>query len=247
MKNKIKTMSPYTKNSLISYSLVTAAFILVNLLNMMGLVSSSLQGQLVPICAYIIMAVSLNLVVGISGELSLGHAGFMSVGAFTGIVVSGMLETSGLVYILHPYYNNLIKRAVKTPKLYFTDTGLCAHLLGITTAEAAIDSPLSGALLETFVLMDILKSHWYAGSDAKFWFYRDGDQREVDLILDYEGRLHPIEIKRAAMVRPGDVRSGLAAFRAIAGQRADMGSVVLISEAFGALDRETALVPVGAL
>ena len=158
-----------------------------------------------------------------------------------------MLETSGLVYILHPYYNNLIKRAVKTPKLYFTDTGLCAHLLGITTAEAAIDSPLSGALLETFVLMDILKSHWYAGSDAKFWFYRDGDQREVDLILDYEGRLHPIEIKRAAMVRPGDVRSGLAAFRAIAGQRADMGSVVLISEAFGALDRETALVPVGAL
>jgi branched-chain amino acid transport system permease protein len=76
--------------------MVTVAFVIVTVLNMMGAISSSLQGQLVPICAYIIMAVSLNLVVGISGELSLGHAGFMSVGAFSGIVVSGMLETSGM-------------------------------------------------------------------------------------------------------------------------------------------------------
>ena len=158
-----------------------------------------------------------------------------------------MLETSGLVYLLHPYYNNLIKRAVKTPKLYFTDTGLCAHLLGITSAEAAIDSPLSGGLLETYVLMDILKSHWYAGSDAQFWFYRDGDQREVDLVLDYEGRLHPIEVKRAASIRPGDVRAGFAAFHAAVGNRAATGSVVLIGDSFGALNGETALIPVGAL
>ena len=158
-----------------------------------------------------------------------------------------MLEMSGLVYILHPYYNNLVKRAVKTPKLYFTDTGLCAHLLGITTVEAAIDSPMSGALLETFVLMDILKSHWYAGSDAQFWFYRDGNQREVDLILDYEGHLHPIEIKRASMVKPGDVHPDLSAFRAAAGGRAAIGSVVLIGDAFGALDDSTALIPIGAL
>ena len=99
MDNKIKEkkkISPYTKNAAISYILVTAGFIIVTLLNMMGAVSSSLQGQLVPICASIIMAVSLNLVVGISGELSLGHAGFMSVGAFSGIVVSGMLENSSM-------------------------------------------------------------------------------------------------------------------------------------------------------
>ena len=98
MKMKIKNgkLSPYTKNSAISYGIVIAAFVIVTVLNGMGLVSSSLQGQLVPICCYIIMAVSLNLVVGISGELSLGHAGFMSVGAYTGIVVSGILETSGL-------------------------------------------------------------------------------------------------------------------------------------------------------
>ena len=96
MKIKNGRLSPYTKNSMISYGIVIIAFVVVNVLNSMGLVSSSLQGQLVPICAYIVMAVSLNLVVGISGELSLGHAGFMSAGAFTGIVVSGILETSGL-------------------------------------------------------------------------------------------------------------------------------------------------------
>ena len=98
MKMKIKNgkLSPYTKNSIISYGIVIIAFVVVTVLNSMGAVSSSLQGQLVPICAYIIMAVSLNLVVGISGELSLGHAGFMSAGAFMGIVVSGMLESSGL-------------------------------------------------------------------------------------------------------------------------------------------------------
>ena len=98
MSRKLKNgkLSPYTKSSLISYGLVIISFILVTILNSAGAISSSLQGQLVPICAYIIMAVSLNLVVGISGELSLGHAGFMSVGAYTAIVISGSLETSGL-------------------------------------------------------------------------------------------------------------------------------------------------------
>ena len=98
MKTKMKLgkLSPYTKNSAISYGMVTAAFIIVMLLKGAGLISSSLDGQLIPICCYIIMAISLNLVVGISGELSLGHAGFMSAGAYTAIVVSGMLESSGL-------------------------------------------------------------------------------------------------------------------------------------------------------
>ena len=93
MKMKIKNgrLSPYTKNSITSYGIVIIAFVVVSVLNGMGLVSSTLQGQLVPICAWIVMAVSLNLVIGFSGELSLGHAGFMSVGASTGAVVSGWL------------------------------------------------------------------------------------------------------------------------------------------------------------
>ena len=73
--------------NLLTYCIVAAAFVILQLLNAGGMLSPSLQGQLVPICAYVTMAVALNLVVGISGELSLGHAGFMSVGAFSGVVV----------------------------------------------------------------------------------------------------------------------------------------------------------------
>ncbi len=157
-----------------------------------------------------------------------------------------LLETSGLVYILYPYYNNLIKRATKTPKLYFTDTGLCAHLLGITSVESAIESPLSGALLETYVVMEICKSHWYAGTNAAFWFYRDANQHEVDFILDYEGRLYPIEIKRAAAVKGRDILPNMNAFRATT-KSAAVGAVLLLAPQFGAIDSQTALIPIGLL
>ena len=93
---KTRKLSPYKRNEFISYGLAILGFAAISIFRSMGLVSSSLQGQLVPICAYIIMAVSLNLVVGISGELSLGHAGFRSVGAYTGIVVSGIMGTMGV-------------------------------------------------------------------------------------------------------------------------------------------------------
>ena len=86
------TMKKTTRNNLFTYALVIAAFIIVQLLIKTGNISSSLQGQLVPICAYVVMAVSLNLTVGILGELSLGHAGFMSVGAFAGVVAAICLE-----------------------------------------------------------------------------------------------------------------------------------------------------------
>jgi len=158
-----------------------------------------------------------------------------------------LLETSGIVYILHPYYNNLIKRAVKTPKLYFTDTGLCAHLLGISTADAAIASPASGALLETYVVMEIMKSHWYSGSDAQFWFFRDAAGHEVDLVIEHGGGLYPVEIKRATAVKAVDIRRNMDVFRATTGPSASTGAVVLVSRTFGALDATTALIPVGAL
>ena len=83
-----------TRRSLINYAIVIAAYAIVQALNAGGNIKSSLQGQLVPICAYIVMAVSLNLVVGVSGELSLGHAGFMSIGAFTGIVAATALQAA---------------------------------------------------------------------------------------------------------------------------------------------------------
>lgn len=91
MIERIKRMGRASKSDLITYALVAAAFIIVQLLLMNGVITSSLRGQLVPICVYIVMAMSLNLVVGISGELSLGHAGFMSIGAFAGVVAASAL------------------------------------------------------------------------------------------------------------------------------------------------------------
>ena len=92
--SKWKTMSKQSRGGFVNYGIVIIFFIIVQIFSATGHIGSSLSGQLVPICAYVIMALSLNLVVGISGELSLGHAGFMSVGAFTAAVVSGSLASS---------------------------------------------------------------------------------------------------------------------------------------------------------
>lgn len=91
-----KILSKKSKDTIITLGIVVVAFIVVEILRAAGALSSSLEGQLVPICAYIVMAVSLNLTVGILGELSLGHAGFMSIGAFSGVVAASMLGSSGM-------------------------------------------------------------------------------------------------------------------------------------------------------
>ena len=87
-----RSISKNMRSNIITYGMVIVAFIVIQVLRMSGNISSSLQGQLVPICAYIVMAVSLNLTVGVLGELSLGHAGFMSLGAFSGVVVASGLQ-----------------------------------------------------------------------------------------------------------------------------------------------------------
>ncbi len=92
--DRVKTVIKGRRDSVLAFGIVIVAYIVMQLLVMTGNISNSLSGMLVPICAYIVMAVSLNLTVGILGELSLGHAGFMSVGAFTGIVVTTALADS---------------------------------------------------------------------------------------------------------------------------------------------------------
>lgn len=96
MKNVQKkfSLNKTTKSNFITYGIVIAAFVIMEILMAAGMVSSLLKGLLVPICVYVIMAISLNLTVGVLGELSLGHAGFMSVGAFSGAVVSMMLQNA---------------------------------------------------------------------------------------------------------------------------------------------------------
>jgi predicted AAA+ superfamily ATPase len=109
-----------------------------------------------------------------------------------------VLETSGLVYLLQPYHSNLTKRLVKAPKLYFLDTGLAAYLTRWPNAASLEAGAMSGALLETWAVGEILKSYWHNGREAPLTFYRDADQQEVDLIVEAADALHPVAIKKTA-------------------------------------------------
>ncbi len=109
-----------------------------------------------------------------------------------------ILESSGIVMILQPYANNLSKRIIKTPKLYFLDTGLCAYLCGWSDAKILESSPMAGAFFETYVISEIVKSIRNSGKriENTLFYYRDRDQKEVDLIFDIDRTLYPVEIKK---------------------------------------------------
>ena len=109
-----------------------------------------------------------------------------------------ILESSGIIMILQPYANNLAKRIVKTPKLYFMDTGLCAFLCGWSDAGILEASPMAGAFFETYVVSEIVKSIRNSGKriENTLFYYRDRDQKEVDLIYVRDQTLYPIEIKK---------------------------------------------------
>ncbi len=117
-----------------------------------------------------------------------------------------VLVASDLVYLLRPYYNNAVKRAVKTPKLYFLDTGLAAYLTKWTSPEVLEAGAMAGAFFETFVISEIIKSYYNAGQDLPLYFYRDRDGNEIDLLIWKDGTLYPIEIKKTANPNKEDVR-----------------------------------------
>ena len=109
-----------------------------------------------------------------------------------------ILDVSGLVYLLEPYITNVTKRLVRTPKLYFLDTGLCAYLTEWSSPETLQAGAMSGAILETWVVAELLKSYWHAGRQAPFYYYRDKDRKEVDLLIVRDGTIYPLEIKKTA-------------------------------------------------
>ena len=106
-----------------------------------------------------------------------------------------ILQTSGIIHLLPPYHNNLGKRIVKAPKIYFTDTGLCAFLSRWNTADSLMTGAMSGAYFETFVIGEIIKSYANRGKDADMYFFRDSNGVEVDLLIYENGSVYPIEIK----------------------------------------------------
>jgi predicted AAA+ superfamily ATPase len=119
----------------------------------------------------------------------------------TAIQWLSILEASLQITLLQPYFSNVTKRLIKTPKLYFNDTGLCSFLTGWTTPETLMNGAMAGAIFETYVLAEIIKSWMYQGKYPGLYYYRDKDGNEIDLILEYDNTLYPIEIKRSSSVR----------------------------------------------
>ncbi|KLU61719.1 hypothetical protein CEB3_c18970 [Peptococcaceae bacterium CEB3] len=119
-----------------------------------------------------------------------------------------ILQTSHLVYLLQPYSNNLTKRAVKTPKVYFLDAGLAAYLTRWNTPDVMQNGAMAGAFFETFVIAEIIKSYFNAGVlEPPLFFYRDKEQNEIDLIISENGALYPIEVKKYADLSRKDVEA----------------------------------------
>lgn len=118
-----------------------------------------------------------------------------------------ILEASGIVYLLEPYATNLSKRLVKAPKLYFLDTGLCAYLTGWSDATTLEAGAMSGAILETFVVAEILKSWWHNGKQAPLFCYRDKDKNEIDLLIVTDQKAYPVEIKKTGSPHKKAIRS----------------------------------------
>ena len=108
-----------------------------------------------------------------------------------------ILERSGIIYILKPYYNNFNKRLVKTPKCYFIDTGLAAYLTRWPTYETLMNGNASGAFFETFVVSEILKSYYNSGKEPNIYYYRDTEKKEIDLLLLGGDWICPVEIKKS--------------------------------------------------
>jgi predicted AAA+ superfamily ATPase len=109
------------------------------------------------------------------------------------------MEKSGVIFYLRPFSNNLLSRTIKkTPKLYFFDTGLVAHLTKYSSPEILMNGAINGAILENYVVSEIIKTYINNGLEYNAYYYRDIDRKEIDIILESDGELHPIEIKKTA-------------------------------------------------
>ena len=156
-----------------------------------------------------------------------------------------ILETTGLVYMLSPYHSNITKRIIKTPKLYFLDTGLCSHLTGWSSPETLEAGAMTGHILETWVISEIIKSYMHAGKIPPIFFYRDRDGKEIDLLIEKDGILYPVEIKKTASPGEKDIRN----FRVLknTGRKIGNGAVICLAENHLPLSKNITAYPVTVL
>ena len=169
----------------------------------------------------------LALCAGRTGQL----LNFSSLASDSGIAVDtarrwiSILKTSFLVFLLRPHHRNFNKRVIRSPKLYFHDTGLACQLLGIKTSEQLIHHPLRGALFENFVIAETQKNYTHQREEPPLYFWRDQTGHEVDLLIDQAGELFPCEIKSGATVQ-SSMLGGLRWWNQLTQTRAESAALV---------------------
>ncbi len=156
---------------------------------------------------------------------------------------TSILESSGVIRLLHSYENNITNRTVKTPKVYFLDTGLVCYLVGWSNENVAMNGAMSGPLFENFVISEVIKSYYNSGHDAQnLYFYRDKDKREIDLVIEKDGILYPVEIKKSS--RPAlEITKSFSALKKISGKSVGQGCILCQCEKPLLLDEKIIALP----
>lgn len=155
-----------------------------------------------------------------------------------------ILVASNIVYLLQPYSNNITKRAVKTPKLYFLDTGLAAYLTRWNTPDVLKNGAMAGAFFESFVVSEIVKSYYNRGIlELPLYFYRDKDMNEIDLLIEENGTLYPLEIKKHADPQKKDM-DAFALLDKIPGIRRGSGGVICLYDKLITLSGNDRVIPI---
>lgn len=153
-----------------------------------------------------------------------------------------ILETLGVIFYLHPYSNNMLKRTIKSPKLYFFDTGLVAYLTKWSSPETLERGAMSGAILENYIVSEIAKSYYNSAKHPFIYYYRDKDAKEIDVIIEADGRLMPIEIKKTAT--PGSQLTKSFKLLEKASVERGPGAILCMKQELSAIDKDNLIVPI---
>jgi len=153
-----------------------------------------------------------------------------------------VLEKSEVVFYLRPYSNNLLKRTVKTPKMYFYDTGLAAYLTKYSNPEILMNGAINGAILENYTVAEIRKTWLNSAKECLLHYYRDKDTNEIDMVIEADGELHPLEIKKST--NPGTEPAS--AFKVLdkGSVPRGAGAILCLREEISAIDRNTFILPI---
>ena len=153
-----------------------------------------------------------------------------------------VLEKSEIIFFVHPFSNNLLKRTVKNKKMYFFDTGIVAYLLKYSSSEILMNDAINGAILENYVVNEIRKTYHNNCKEELLYYYRDVDGNEIDLIIDYDNSLHPIEIKKTSVPSDKMVKSFSRLDKS--SRKRGAGCLICMKEKITVIDRENTMVPV---